>query len=133
MVVHQGERANASGKVSCPGECSTNFQSKMAISIYAAIKDILGIGAADFVDSAYGEQVCFIDIFQNYLQNIDGQVGGGHQGSSVNSVVINWNIHLNANCHHRLLFPQSTPLNNGKSYGNPKQMQTLSHSHHRQK
>ena len=24
------------------------------------------------------------------------------------SVVINWNIHLNANCHHRLLFPQST-------------------------
>jgi hypothetical protein len=43
------------------------------------------------------------------------------------------NIHLNTNRHHRLLFSQSTPSSNGKGYKNPKQMQTLSHSHHRQK
>jgi hypothetical protein len=109
----------------------------MAISQYIAIKDILGTGAADFVDSAKGEQVCFIDIFQYHLQNIDRQVGG-HQGSSVNSVDV-YSVYVYGVGIWEypklpsLLFTQSTPSSNGEGYRNPKPMQTLSHSHHRLK
>ena len=46
------------------------------IIMKVAIKDILRERAADFVDSAHGDQVCFVEIFQNHHQNIDRQVGG---------------------------------------------------------
>ena len=57
------ERANPSGEVGRLGKRSTDlFACAECVDFYVAIENTLRARTADFVEQAYGEEVCFIDM-----------------------------------------------------------------------
>jgi hypothetical protein len=72
-VARYFERANPSGEVGKPGKRLTEVgklgkclrdlcASTGFVDLYVAIENILRARTADFVEQAYGEEVCFIDM-----------------------------------------------------------------------
>ena len=64
------ERANSFGKVG--GPCKSLTDESRDSPFYFAIKDILRVRAADFVEQTYFCEVCPINILQNVLEDING-------------------------------------------------------------
>jgi hypothetical protein len=63
IAVRYIERANPPGKVGRPGKRSTDlFACAECFDCYVAIENILRARAADFIEEAYSEEVCFIDM-----------------------------------------------------------------------
>ena len=57
------ERANPSGEVGRLGKRLTELYALMGFAdLYVAIENILRARTADFIEQAYGEEVCFIDM-----------------------------------------------------------------------
>jgi hypothetical protein len=63
IAVRYIERANPPGKVGRPGKRSTDsFACAECFDFYVAIENTLRARTANFIEQAYGEEVCFIDI-----------------------------------------------------------------------
>ena len=66
IVVRCIERANSSGEMGRPGKRSTKlFAFTDCKNFYVAVENTLRARAADFIEQAYSEEVCFIDMIQN--------------------------------------------------------------------
>jgi hypothetical protein len=59
------ERVNPFSKVGWLGKCLNGSVSSVYINSYVAIEDTLRARTADFIEQAYGEEVCFIDMIEN--------------------------------------------------------------------
>jgi hypothetical protein len=63
IAVRYIERANPSGEVGRLGKRLTDSCTFMEfVDLYVAIENTLRARTADFVEQAYGEEVCFIDM-----------------------------------------------------------------------
>jgi hypothetical protein len=63
IAVRYIERANPSGEVGRLGKRSTDlFACAECVDFYVAIENTLRARTAEFIEQAYSEEVCFIDI-----------------------------------------------------------------------